>query len=606
MRYRSTVNGFLIAFTSVECHLFRSVDTMRYWHLARRNVEKPVVNATGWNMKRKPIGAIAIRTLHTLRARLPSSRAATHRLKLALGVASVFVWTTLIPHMPAEAQTNAAREFDAAVLEAVGRDLGLSPRQAGDRMRAERATAGRARILEQALGAAYAGAWFDPTALELLVATTDPQKVSEIERNGARAVLVKRNMGELNGIHRRLDQGVLQLSQEQKRSIWEWGVDVQTNGVTITIPANDRQALLNAEDLITLSGADATAIHIRQSTQGPPTLFQVNNVRGGDRYTDTTDGTNCSVGFSVVGGYVTAGHCSGGTIGDNVVGYNGAQQGTFSGSQFPGEDRAWVAVNGNWAPSPCVGTGGNSNCATSPNVLIVGSIEAGVGHTVCRYGATTGGPHCGTIQALNQTVVFNGINVVNHLTRTSACSQPGDSGGPYVWNNHGQGTLTGGSTGNSCPSPGTSYFYPLNLTLTHFGLNLLTAGITETFSLTVGQCLTGSPYAQKGIIGFSPPIPQIGCSAPVGSLSPTVLSTGQQVIAVRTVAAVVTAVSSVSISGFASDPGPTWLLNVRINGTIIPVQYYSYSAGTASWGVSNSLFIGIPQGAIVTLTLVHQ
>ncbi|MDE2149502.1 MAG: trypsin-like serine protease [Gammaproteobacteria bacterium] len=167
-------------------------------------------------------------------------------------------------------------------------------------------------------------------------------------------------------------------------------------------------------------------------------------------------------------------------IGHSVVGYNDVPQGAFAGSIYPGEDAAWVSVNGNWTPEPCVGPANNSdrNCNDSPNVEVFGSQEAAVGDAVCRYGRTTNGPHCGVIQAKNQTVIFNGTDTVQHETQTSACAEPGDSGGPFIWNDgngqaEGQGTLTGG-TGN-CTSGGTMYFYPLNISLSDFSLTLLTA-----------------------------------------------------------------------------------------------------------------------------------
>jgi streptogrisin C len=402
------------------------------------------------------------------------SRRAEARLRSAPRVALIFVFALLVPFTHATAQPeDVATELHPAALDALARDLGLSPQQAHDRIMAEGMAQRILPTLRQALGTAYAGSWFDPTDLKLVVATTDEQTTAAIETNGARSAVVKWNLEQLNNVRQRLDQGALQLSDQQKRPIWKWGVDVKTNSVMITIPADDPEALIAAQDFITLSRVDANVIRIEQSKEGPPTLFQSYVVRGGDQYSNTTDGSLCSVGFSVDGGYVTAGHCSEGTTGDVVTGYNGAQQGTFVGSEFPTEDRAWVQVNGSWAPSPCVGDGADRDCGATDNVVVSGSTEVGVGATVCRWGRTTGGPHCGEIQNTDVTVVLGGVDTVYHLTQTSACGEPGDSGGPYMWNHEAQGTLTGGS--GNCSSGGTTYFYPLNLTLNHFNLTLLTA-----------------------------------------------------------------------------------------------------------------------------------
>lgn len=408
------------------------------------------------------------------------------RIKSALHAALTSAWlfillTPLVPLVAAQpdmATADTAGAIDAAIVKALQRDLGLSPQEAQNRLMAEKTASRIYSTLRQALGGTYAGAWFDPADLKFVVATTDKEKADLIQINGARSVLVKRNMQQLNGIVQQLDQAAVWLSEEQKLFIWEWGVDVKTNSVVVTIQADNPQALAAARAFIKKSGADASAIRIDQSAQEPPKLFY--DVRGGDQYTNTTDQPICSIGFSVNGGYITAGHCSGGTMGDAVNGYNGVPQGAFAGSVYPGEDRAWVSVNGSWTPEPCVGPASNSdrNCNDSPNVKVFGSQETAIGNTVCRYGRTTNGPHCGVIQAKNQTVNFQKLeggccDTVSNLTKTDACAEPGDSGGPFVWNNQGQGTLTGGT--GDCTTSGTTYFYPINRSLNGFSLTLLTA-----------------------------------------------------------------------------------------------------------------------------------
>ena len=374
---------------------------------------------------------------------------------------------------PVNAQTTDAVEIDPDVVRALGRDLGLNPRQAVERVTAERNATQRHTAVRQALGTAYAGAWFDPADQKLVVATSDPRMSKAVLASGARPVVVKRSFQELTDIQKRLDQSAIQLSDKHKKMIWQWGVDVMTNAVVITIPTGDPEALLAAQDFITLGKVDAKAIRIEQSREGPPTLLQgVQTLRGGDRY-NKANGSWCSVGFAVTGGYVTAGHCV--STNEFVDGYDYTDQGTVMGSQYPGEDRAWVQTLGNWVPSQCVGTGANRDCTAPNNRAIAGSQASVVNTSVCRWGATTGGPHCGAVQALDVSVTFTGGNTVHHLTKTSACAQGGDSGGPFVWNNHGQGTLTGGSQGATCPGSSTSYFYPLNLTLNHYGLTLTVA-----------------------------------------------------------------------------------------------------------------------------------
>jgi streptogrisin C len=211
------------------------------------------------------------------------------------------------------------------------------------------------------------------------------------------------------------------------------------------------------------------------STEPPRPLA---DVRGGDQY--VINGTAlCSVGFSVVGGFVTAGHCGG--VGSSTAGYNGAAQGTVRGSTFPGNDYAWVQVNGGWTPQPWV------NNYSGGNVGVAGSQEAGIGASVCRSGRTTGW-RCGTIQAKNATVNYP-QGAVYGLTQSNACAEGGDSGGSWISGDQAQGTTSGGS--GNCSSGGTMFFQPVNATLARFGLSLVTTGGGSTSRIVgyAGKCI---------------------------------------------------------------------------------------------------------------------
>jgi len=102
-------------------------------------------------------------------------------------------------------------------------------------------------------------------------------------------------------------------------------------------------------------------------------------------------------------------------------------------------------------------------------VTITGSTEAAVGASVCKYGATTGW-QCGTIQGKNQTITFP-EGTLTGLTRTNVCTEPGDTGGPFVSGTQAQGVLVAGS--GNCSSGGTSYFLPVNRVLSMYGLTIL-------------------------------------------------------------------------------------------------------------------------------------
>jgi streptogrisin C len=164
----------------------------------------------------------------------------------------------------------------------------------------------------------------------------------------------------------------------------------------------------------------------------------------------------------VVGGFVTAGHC--GTPGAATAGYNGAAQGTFQASSFPGDDMAWVATNASGTPQPWV------NQYNGYAAVVGGSTAAPPGSAICRSGSTTGW-HCGTVQATGSTVNYPQGTVFG-LTMTNACAEPGDSGGSWLSGNQAQGVTSGGS--GTCTSGGTTYFQPVNEILSAYGLTLVT------------------------------------------------------------------------------------------------------------------------------------
>ena len=189
-----------------------------------------------------------------------------------------------------------------------------------------------------------------------------------------------------------------------------------------------------------------------------PTTFAT--VRGGDAYLINRGG-RCSVGFSVNGGFVSAGHC--GTVGSTASTSGGVTTGTFAGSVFPGSgDYSYIR-----------GTSGNTYSGTVNNysggsISISGSTAAPVGGSICRSGSTTG-VFCGTVRSLGATVSYAEGRVTG-LTQTNVCAEPGDSGGSWYSGSQAQGVTSGGS--GNCQSGGVTYFQPVNEILSAYGLTL--------------------------------------------------------------------------------------------------------------------------------------
>jgi streptogrisin C len=372
--------------------------------------------------------------------RLTSAAAAT---VLAAGVVAALSQ----PAAAAPDSSAASPEMFAAMQ----RDLGLTADQARARIAADNRAAKAESTLRGTLGARFGGAWL-AAGDQVVVAVTDPAAADTVRANGAVPQLVARSEASLDAVKDTLDRS----AGAAPAGVTGWYVDVAGNTVVVQA-APDAVAVAGA--FVAATGADAAAVRVVASTESPRTLY---DVRGGDAY--YIGSGRCSVGFSVVGGFVTAGHC--GRTGAATTGYNRVAQGTFRGSSFPGNDYAWVQTNANWTPRGVV-----NRYSGGQTVAVRGSTEAAVGASICRSGSTTGW-RCGTVQAKNQTVRYP-QGTVTGLTRTNACAEPGDSGGSWLSGNQAQGVTSGGS--GNCRTGGTTFFQPVNEILSAYNLRLVTS-----------------------------------------------------------------------------------------------------------------------------------
>ncbi|MFF0742261.1 carbohydrate-binding protein [Streptomyces sp. NPDC004111] len=353
---------------------------------------------------------------------------------------------------PTAAETLGVAKSSPELLRAMQRDLGVTEAQARARLTNEATAGAVAGRLRNALGADFAGAWVHGgDSGKLSVATTDASDTAAIEATGARAVVVRHTLRQLDGALAKLDKAAADAVDVPVRY-----VDVRTN--TVTLQAVRPAA---AKALVTAAGIDPSLVRTEKAAQSPRPLY---DLRGGDAYYMNGSG-RCSIGFPVTKGtqqgFATAGHC--GRPGTTTTGFNQVAQGSFQASTFPGRDTAWVATNTNWTATPYVK-------GSSGNVQVAGSTQAAVGASVCRSGSTTGW-HCGTIQQHNTSVTYP-EGTITGVTRTSVCAEPGDSGGSFISGSQAQGVTSGGS--GNCSSGGTTYYQPINPLLQGYGLTLKT------------------------------------------------------------------------------------------------------------------------------------
>jgi streptogrisin C len=376
-------------------------------------------------------------------------------------------------------------QVSPAVRAAMQRDLGLTSAQLAQYLKIERLATQQQEQLAKAQGANYAGSWIERKAngaYQLVVATTSlrPQKGA----TGIEIRNVRHSLADLEASKAQLDT-VLSQGGKVPKGVYGWYVDVQSNSVVVSVGKGAQQAGI---DFVAASGADARTV--RFITEDAPTLRST--LQGGLGYLrNPGDGYlyACSIGFNVsqgtTPGYVSAGHC-GPTVGEPVYFEGsagtgpqwtiGPQIGNFAASRFPqpgqtGNDWSWVKVlSGNTLPPTVYGWG-------KGDATVHGSTVAGVGAAICRSGRTSGW-RCGTIEATGVTVTYSSGETIVNLTRTTACSEGGDSGGSFITGpGQAQGVLSGGS--GSCkgklPNNRTrSYFQPLLPILSAYNLTLKT------------------------------------------------------------------------------------------------------------------------------------
>ncbi|MEV2252800.1 carbohydrate-binding protein [Streptomyces sp. NPDC050147] len=360
------------------------------------------------------------------------------------------------PAPPSAAQTLAADKPSASLLRAMQRDLRLSDAQARARLVNEAEAGTRAGRLQNTLGKHFAGAWVQgATSASLVVATTDAADVAAIKAEGAQAKVVKHGLEELAALTAKLNAAAVKGGGLDAPVRY---VDVRANKATVQATSSAA-----ADKLIAAAAVDRRLLDVKVSADRPRALH---DVRGGDAYY-IDEKARCSVGFSVTKGaqqgFASAGHC--GKPGAKTTGFNKVAQGAFEASVFPGKDMSWVGVNNQWAATPRVKGEGASD------VKVAGSVQALVGAAVCRSGSTTGW-HCGTIEQHGTTVSY-AEGVIEGVTRTTVCAEPGDSGGSYLSGTQAQGVTSGGS--GDCKSGGVTFHQPLNPLLDEFGLTLKTA-----------------------------------------------------------------------------------------------------------------------------------
>lgn len=376
-------------------------------------------------------------------------------LAVAVLVASaVAVPTQAMAATPGQPDEQLAVPQQVAAMQA---DFGLTAQQAKGRLKVEAAATKLVPIAQHAAGAAFGGTWYDAAKQRLVVGVTDSAVAAAVRATGADAVVVPATAKQLDQRKAAVDKLA---GKAVPAAVSGWTVDPKSGSVVVNVQAGKRSQAVNA---FVAKVAKAGTVTVREVVDQAPRTFAAGTV-GGDPY--YTGNVRCSIGFSVYGGFVSAGHCSPG-IGARTFGWDRSNQGYFRGASFPGNDYSWVQIDSGWWTVPVVlGWGQVSDS------LVRGSWEAPIGTSVCRSGSTSHW-HCGTVTGKNETVNYGNGQLFYGATKTNVCAEPGDSGGSFITGDQAQGVTSGG-WGN-CSSGGETWFQPVNEILSTYGLTLHTA-----------------------------------------------------------------------------------------------------------------------------------
>ena len=396
---------------------------------------------------------------------------------------SVLVLATLL--FPAYSLASPPGGAADAAVAALSIRLGMAENQV--RWHLDRPESALSRVAEvrAALGSEFSGSWYDEGSGDLVVASTGRVRSAIVDAPGLRSVRVAHSLETLLGVLERL--AVEGASLGWRAHVSSMYIDEIRNRVQVNV----------------LVGSDARVARDVARMGLPPhsvVLVPVNervtafaSVNGGQGFDNVTSPNTCTIGFSVQGGFITAAHC--GYVGHSLAAANGAALGTVSASTFlnppppctppspeepypdacPTSDYAFVQTSGGWTPSAVVGVG------SSMPIAVQAAAGGGfVGLYVCRYGATTGGPHCGrtvSYYGLSYYSAWPNIGIpIYPLTVASVCGAHGDSGGPLVNPNLrlAIGMLHGGQV-PGCPGNPDAYptmYSKVTEALANFGLTL--------------------------------------------------------------------------------------------------------------------------------------
>ncbi|GGG28339.1 serine protease [Rhodococcoides trifolii] len=410
--------------------------------------------------------------------------AGTFRLRAAVlgGACLISLGLCVVPASaaPADVTQLSVDQLPTELVDAIARDLKMSPEQYLQRASDAQRLRSYADDFRAQHPSDYAGAWIGDDGVPVVAVTTD-EAAREVARDGYQTRQAPVSADGLEASLDEFNRWASALPREISSQINSAGIDFLNNRVVVDVANTDIGRVLNLPTLI--ANLQVVLAPVPAAPNAPGAM-------GGDTYVTTTSSIEsaslvdigvCSFGFNAESASgdpvnLTAGHCNP----NNSTGAGGATVflpdyadvrksrpvGTFDGSSVgaaDGLDYASISLNAAGVAAgldkPTV-RGANGGALT-----ITGTAEPVVGAPVCKSGQSSSFT-CGVVAADHvetQLLMEDGTSRTIDGFASTACTLSGDSGGAIVTGTLALG-ITSGSNSGGAPSCSEA-----NLALAQYG-----------------------------------------------------------------------------------------------------------------------------------------
>ncbi|WP_405486885.1 S1 family peptidase [Nocardia sp. NBC_00511] len=399
----------------------------------------------------------------------------------------------------AEPSSPATPDMPAELIQAITRDLKISPQDYLHRADVAQQVATFATTAQRQFPQAYAGAWLDETGKAIVALA--PGDGTDAARKAAQDAGftvkdVAKSESTLRGEKNAFQTWLKDQPADVSKSIRGVAIDAMNNTIAVRADKADLPlpGFVDPTRVIVMTAPPAGGESVDVPQAGDIAGAGPRQLAAGDSFASVAGrmSLRCSLGFNGTDGNgnvvnITAGHCNpniAATPGANspavyqLAGSDtlGPQVGVFGKSVLGNEDYSIISVNDQSRDSF------TNNLVRVPNaapVAITGVAVPVVGAPVCKSGSRTGFS-CGVVNAVDQTVQV-GDRMLTQSFSANICALPGDSGGPIV-----TGTLALGISSASSVAD-----YPIceipNL------IGLITGNTPQLFAQPVSTVLSDNP-----------------------------------------------------------------------------------------------------------------